>query len=274
MKIKRKLGIIANCLRGVSSEDALELIRNAGFDCYFLMWMPPEQIAAAKKRGDGLGLSCEFIHAPFFDVNTMWEEGDAYLTLYGELLSCVDAAADNGIPEVILHLTSGWTPPCVSDVGFARYDAIVRYAADRGVKIAFENMRVLAHVAIMKERYRDAENVGFCFDCGHEHCFTKTIEWMHVLEDRVIATHIHDNFSRGERNADKVDLHLLPFDGNYDYERMMRRLDEYGIDAPLMLEVFNHKRYEGGARLLDYPDMTNEAFLATAYERIKRISEM
>lgn len=274
MKIKRKLGIYANCLQGISPINALELIRNAGFECYFLMWTTPEKIAAAKKRGDELGLSCEFIHAPFFDINTMWEEGDAYLRLYNELLTCIKAAGENNVPSVILHLTSGWEPPCVSDVGFSRYDALVEYAAERGVKLAFENMRVLAHVAIMKERYRHTENVGFCFDCGHEHCFTKTIEWMHVFEDRVIATHIHDNFSRGERNADKVDIHLLPFDGTYDYGRMMRQLDEYGIDVPLMLEVVNYTRYEGGEPRLVYPDMTNEEFLATAYERIKRISEM
>ena len=272
--MKRKLGIIANCLKGVSSEDALPLIKNAGFECYFLMWTDHERISTAKKKGDELGLSCEFIHAPFFDVNAMWEEGDAYLPLYNELMACIESAGDNAISTVILHLTSGWTPPCVSDVGFARYDALVQYAAERGVRIAFENMRVLAHVAIMKERYRDTENVGFCFDCGHEHCFTKTIDWMHVFEDRVIATHIHDNFSRGERNMDKVDVHLLPFDGTYDYERMMRRLDEYEVDVPLMLEVFNPRRYENETRLLNYPDMTSEEFLATAYERIKRISEM
>ncbi len=267
MKYERKLGIIANCLKGVSSEDALELIRDAGFDCYFLMWMAPERIAEAKRRGDELGLSCEFIHGPFFDINTMWEEGDACLPLYNEILSCIETASQNAIPAVILHLTSGWEPPCVSDVGFSRYDAIVGYAAERGVKVAFENMRVLAHVAIMKERYRDTENVGFCFDCGHEHCFTKTIEWMHVFEDRVIATHIHDNFSRGERNLDKVDLHLLPFDGTYDYARMMRQLDEYGVEVPLMLETFNSSSPQ-------YAEWTNEEFLAVAYERIKRIAEM
>jgi sugar phosphate isomerase/epimerase len=124
-------------------------------------------------------------------------------------------------------------------------------------------------LAVLADRNRanPRKNCGFCFDFGHENCFTKTIDWMHVYENQVIATHIHDNFSRGERNADKVDLHLLPFDGNCDYERIMRRMNEYEIAVPLMLEVSNRMRPE-------YLEWSHREFLATAYERLKRISEM
>jgi sugar phosphate isomerase/epimerase len=79
------------------------------------------------------------------------------------------------------------------------------------------------------------------------------------------ATHIHDNMGRGRERVGNPDSHLLPFDGTCDYVKMMRKLDEYEFTASLMLEVMNHTIYA---------EMTPEEFLATCYERIKKISEL
>jgi sugar phosphate isomerase/epimerase len=56
----------------------------------------------------------------------------------------------------------------------------------------------------------------------------------------------------------------MPFEGNLDYQKVIKKLDEYNYTGSLILEVFNGK----------YPDMTAEDFLAWAYERLKRISDM
>ena len=69
-----------------------------------------------------------------------------------------------------------------------------------------------------------------------------------------------------EDKVNDFDQHLLPFDGSYNYEKMMRKLDEYGYAGSLMLEVSQHTE--------EYRRMTHEEFLATAYERIKKISQM
>jgi sugar phosphate isomerase/epimerase len=47
---------------------------------------------------------------------------------------------------------------------------------------------------------------------------------------------------------------------------MMRKLDEYGYGGSLMLEVFQNTD--------EYKRMSHEQFLATCYERIKKISQM
>ena len=47
---------------------------------------------------------------------------------------------------------------------------------------------------------------------------------------------------------------------------MMRKLDEYGYSGSLMLEV--------GQNRPEYRAMSHEDFLATCYERIKKISMM
>ena len=84
----------------------------------------------------------------------------------------------------------------------------------------------------------------------------------------MIATHIHDNMSRPDYDESfDPDTHFLPFDGTCDYERMMRDLDKYGFEGALVLEVANTRKPE-------YKEMSCEDFLATCYERLKRISEM
>ena len=155
----------------------------------------------------------------------------------------------------------------MKDLGLSRYDELVVYARDKGVTLAFENLRLLGNLACLVDRYEKLDHVRFCFDCGHEHCYTKTVSIMDVFTNRVCCTHIHDNMGRPmEDKTNDFDMHLLPFDGTYNYEKMMRKLDEYGYAGSLMLEVSQNRE--------DYVKMSHEAFLATCYERIKKISEM
>ena len=78
-------------------------------------------------------------------------------------------------------------------------------------------------------------------------------------------THIHDNFGRSKDDYyGNPDLHLMPFYGNIDYKRVMRKLDEYDYAGSLMLELF----------IARHPEKTPEQFAKEAFEAIKRISRM
>lgn len=266
--MKRKLGIMAHCLQDIDVIDALEKIKNAGFETFFTSsFGSVSKTAAIKKRADELGLTYEFIHAPFHGINEMWMPGLGYLTMFNAMKQSIDEAAENGIPYVITHVSSGWNPPQVNDLGLSRYDDIVLYAQKRGVIIAFENLRLLGNLACLIQRYEHMDNVKFCFDNGHEHCYTKTINWLDIFTTKTCCTHIHDNMGRPfDDKANDFDQHLLPFDGTYNYEKMMRKLDEYGYAGSLMLEVWQNTP--------EYQAMSHEEFLATCYERIKKISMM
>ena len=56
--MKRKLGIFCECLSGISSLDALPLIKKAGFDCYAVCSSDPEELERITRLGDELGMSC------------------------------------------------------------------------------------------------------------------------------------------------------------------------------------------------------------------------
>lgn len=262
--MERKLGITSECLKEVPPEEALPLIKAAGFDCYFTGHYTSEKVASIKKVGDELGLTCEFIHAPFKGINNMWLSGMDYMDVDRKMKESIDTAAEHGIPTVICHLSSGWKAPEINDLGLARFDALVEYATDRKVNIAFENLRKIGNLAYFADRYEFIPYVGFCYDIGHEHCYTKTVDWMDIFLNKMIATHIHDNMGRGDAKDCDPDLHLLPFDGNVDYEHVMRKLDQYGFEGALVLEVGNSRHLH----------LSHEEFLQTCYERILKISKM
>lgn len=266
--IKRNLGINADCLRGlVSTADTLPLIKEAGFVSFFTNEYLPDEVAAIKERADALQLNFEFIHAPFRGINAMWLSGLEYLTIFNQIKRSIDTAADNGVPAVITHVSSGWNAPAVNDLGLSRYDELVLYAKERGVILAFENLRMVGNLAILIDRYAHFDNVRFCFDSGHEHCYTKTVDWVDIFADKLYCTHVHDNHSRSfEDKASDGDEHLLPFDGTYDYAKMIHKLDKNGYTGSLMLEVFR--------AMPKYQALTAEAFLQTAYERIEKISKL
>lgn len=178
------------------------------------------------------GIYYDEIHAPFDHINDMWiagEDGDA---MYRALEHTVDMCAVTGVRAAVVHLSSGNTPPAMSDVGFARYDRLIERAAKKGVKIAFENIRKLYNVAYMMEMYPNDPTVGFCWDVGHEHCYTRSWEFMPLFGNRMICNHIHDN----DGIQDK-DQHLIPFDGSLNYARMAEHFRNSGFKGPLMLEV-------------------------------------
>ena len=56
-----KLGIIADCLPGVADIDALEKIRNAGFDMIFTGENDPGVVYKMREKCDRLGLSLDFL---------------------------------------------------------------------------------------------------------------------------------------------------------------------------------------------------------------------
>lgn len=263
--MKRRLGITCDCIMQNNPVDTLDLIKDVGFDCFFAEREDMKTVSAIKNKAEKLSLDFEFIHAPFSGCNTLWQTGEDYLPLFRRIQGCIDSASANGVKTVILHVSSGWNPPPVNDSGLARFDELVAYAASKNVNVAFENLRKLGNLSCLLERYEHTPNVGFCLDCGHEHCYTKTVPFMDLFGDRLLCTHIHDNFGKTDDPTAWDDLHYLPFDGDVDYEKLIRKMDEYGYKGSLMLEVFNDRKPE-------YAAWSAERFIRTAFERIQKIS--
>jgi len=97
------------------------------------------------------------------------------------------------------------------------------------------------------------EDLRICFDTGHAHMTCGVQPAFQTLKERVVSSHVHDN--RHEK-----DDHLLPFDGEIDWEQTIRSFRAAGAQFPLLFEIHHY-----GA------EVTNFARLREAMERIESI---
>ena len=256
----RKLGINVGAYSGISDIDQIEYIKNAGFDGVFTGYLGLCENSELAKRIAAAGLDYETIHAPFGGINKMWFAGEDGDRILSTLTDCVDCAAKIGVPVVIIHLSSGVAAPMVNDIGFERFGRLVDHAGEVGVKLAFENQRKLTNISYIFEKYENTPHVGFCWDNGHESCFTLgKRDYMALFGDRLIALHLHDNC--GEFDCDD---HMMPFHSNIDFNRVAEKIRNSGFTGTLMLETHMSASHR-------YDGYTPERFFAEAYEAAAKL---
>ena len=252
----QKLGIIFDTCSEISDEKRIALMQKNGFEATFLMANDPliDKRAPLLKKA---GITIENCHAPFDGINLMWHEqkevGDSMLL---RLTESLENCARHEIPLMVCHLSSGENPPRVCDAGHIRFDTLMEKAKALGVTVAFENQRKLGNLALAMETYPEA---GFCFDTGHEACFTPGREYMPLFASRIVALHLHDNSAL--YNADD---HILPYDGKADLERCARQLAKSPYDRAIMSESFKTSFYR---------HLSPEEYYALAAERVARFAD-
>ena len=263
----REIGINLDAVCTMAAEDYIQTIADLGFTATFSMAKPREEMERLGTLCAARGIRFDTLHAPFGHINDIWLEGEDGARMLEELKDCVDQCLVVGAPIAVVHLSSKMNPPTITDAGRGRFEDLVAYARKQGVKIAFENQRKLFNLAWAFETFRTEDGVGFCWDCGHENCFTPGIQFMPLFGDRLICTHIHDNL--GIFNDDR---HMLPFDGALDFDRVARQIRDSGFEGALMLEVMAgvNSHYEG----MNYQDISPEEYLQRAAVAAKRLAQM
>lgn len=259
---KYKIGVNYTSTLGASPEETFALFKNLGFDAIFTGCdddlLKTERYAKAAYENK---LFYESLHAPFDGINSMWQVGEDGDRMCARICSCIERCGKYNIPVAVVHLSSGENAPHICDIGKSRYDTIVDCAVKNNVTIGFENQRKLANLAFVMELYANVPEVRFCWDVGHEHCFTGGKEFMPFFGDKLVYTHIHDNYC--EYNGD---LHMIPFDGNIDFSNAAEHIKKSAFSGTLTLEIFKKAPI--------YADMTTEDFYERAYNAITKLRKM
>ena len=245
----------------ISHEKVASLLKKNGIDKSFI-GSETEDFDKVMKIYTENGITMETLHAPFHGINGMWsdddEKGDAMLA---RLFDSVDKCAKYGIPTTIVHVSSGRPMPEISEKGVARYEKLFCYAKEKGVKVALENLRYLENLKYFMDRY---DFPVFCWDTGHENCYTDNVKHMEYFSQRLGALHIHDN--RAVKDADD---HLLPFDGNIDFEEVAKYIAASGKDITVMLEICRSAKTDGKPF---YDDISDEEYVERAVAAAKKIA--
>ncbi|WP_172296000.1 sugar phosphate isomerase/epimerase [Pseudoruegeria sp. HB172150] len=143
------------------------------------------------------------------------------------------------------------------------FDEIAEDCVRTGVRVAVENLtaapieRILEMFGELFDRH-PPEVAGLCYDCGHAELADPGN--FRILEDyghRLIATHLHDN--RSVR-----DDHLLPHDGNIDWDRLISLISATPYEPPMNFET-PYRVYGMGYSLGE------AAFYQRAHQRISAL---
>ena len=158
---------------------------------------------------------------------------------------------------MVMHPASVKGEPAVSEVGLARFDCLMKTANRLGVTVASENINGTKLLTHLLNRY---PQMRFCWDVGHEPCFSSGVEFMPLFGNRIGAFHLHDNHGiPGE------DEHLLPYDGTLDMDRAARQLAESGYTGSIMLEYAATESF--------YAHLDADAFYARAAMQARKFAD-
>ena len=257
-----KYGINLACFDDINElpiELQASLMKDNGFEYTFAF----SSNGSANEKNASLllkyGIKFDTLHAPFGGINNMWKSGEEGDEMLSRLIDGVDKCVIVGAETLIVHLSSGIPAPRINDIGFSRYDKLMEHARKKNIKIAYENQRFVANIAAVLEAYPEA---GFCWDVGHENCFTPDKRFMPIFGERVCALHLHDN----NRIFNK-DEHLIPFDGKADYNYIAKTIAQSGYTGTLMLEVLRCNSHH-------YDKLTAEEYYSRAGKAVRKLDKL
>ena len=212
--MQKRLGIFMWFGYRIPVPERVRIIRETGFETVLHWWedletegfTKEEQVYIIRKEG----LEIENAHLQFNNVNHLWLDTLDGQAVFEGYLSDIDGLANHDIPIAVFHLTSGKTPPLVSDIGMYRIRKLLERAEKHDIQLAMENVRdvhILNHVLDLIK----SPMLGLCYDSGHDYIWSPApYELLEKYKDRIFAVHLHDNMGQN-------DDHLAPGKGEVNW---------------------------------------------------------
>jgi sugar phosphate isomerase/epimerase len=241
-------------------EDIINLIKEAGFHSVMTWW---EDIDGSKERQPGIikkaGLKLENTHFNFKNVNSIWENTIDGEEIFNTYYSNIGDCRIYEIPTAVMHVTAGETPPPYNQLGLDRFKRLIEKAEKDNINIALENVRNPEYLDYIFESIK-SDRLKFCYDSGHENCFTPNMDFLSKYGDRLIALHLHDNDGF-------CDQHLFPFKGSVNWRYIMEKLKRLEYKGPLAFEL--------DTQYFDVlKEYTPREYLSEAIKRAKMLEEI
>ncbi|MGN1021538.1 MAG: sugar phosphate isomerase/epimerase family protein [Aristaeellaceae bacterium] len=261
---------------GLPLEAQIPLMRRVGFRACFAEWRRGVNLErlCAIVRAEGMLMTS--VHAPFGRMHKLWEPDGETADVLAELLSCLRACADNGIPVMVAHAIIGMERNNPTEQGVDHFARLAEEAERLGVRIALENTEGEEYLAALLDAFRGSDAVGFCWDSGHEMCYNHGRDLLALYGDRLLCTHLNDNLGVSDAHGRITfldDLHLLPFDGVADWAGIARRLNRHAYQGVLTFEL--NRVSKPGRRENDaYGRMSPEEYLTQAFARASRVAAL
>ena len=271
---KMSIGINTNIEYGLDTKTLYQDIKSVGFKNIMIAFKETEieeSILCAKD----LGLNIPYVHLSCREINSIWVKSPITDKYMAKLKKEIDLCSKYNIPIAVIHPIAGnpnSRPVPVNPNGLNAIREIVDYAKDRNVKLAIENVDIesLTYLDYILENI-SKEDLGFCYDAGHNYLYYPENNVLEKYGDRVIAIHLHDNLMDYEEFDDYTkDRHMLPFDGKINFEKVCATLANSTYDNVIMVEV-NKKNFGNPDK---YNNLTMVEFLTMAKNRAEMLEKM
>lgn len=245
-------------------EKIIKLIKNAGFQSVMTWWGDEYRDSNGPKGKEPeiikkYGLKIENTHFSFSGANNIWEDTLDGQEIFNKYYSYIGDCKTYEIPTAVIHVSSGDNPPPYGQLGLDRFKRLLEKAEGDCVTIALENLRKPEYLDFIFKNI-ESDRLKFCYDSGHENCFTPHIDILEKYGDKLAALHLHDNDGT-------CDQHLLPFTGTVNWERIMAYLKKINYNGPLALEI--------DAQFIDVSkEFTASEYLLEAINRAYKLMDM
>ncbi len=248
---------VQNENKETTPDETIKTIKEAKFDGVFVQWYDEDWLFSQQQQVDlckKLGLEILFAHLGYQEIDKIWIEGEEGDKVVKNYIKNLDDCKSNGINLVCMHVIGKNFEQEPNELGVTRLQKIIDYAKKLEIKVSIENTKSLKYLDYIFDRIKN-ENMGICYDAGHCHLFfDDEFDW-EKYKNKIFALHLHDNDKSG-------DLHLLPFEGTIDWEKLVKNLKRANYDGPIILESCYRRKY------LEIPLLD---FYNLSYEKAKKI---
>ncbi len=205
---------------GGNIEEKIIAIKNAGFDFVAIGMgaLSDDSLEYQVELCKKYGLEIDNIHLTGGKTTEIWFEGELGDKVCARYCREIKRAAAAGIKKGVAHITWGHKDPGeVNEFGISRLTKMADCALENDFLLCLENSVYIEHLFATMEKLKDHPAVRFTYDSGHRNEFAKEHDLLAKYGDKLAALHIDDNDAT-------YDLHLMPFDGNIDWEKEARDL--------------------------------------------------
>ena len=254
-------------------EQVLPLLRQAGFDAISPAWQADSQMETIANTAAKCGLTLQSLHGQLRGIPGMWSREESESTkIFSELMAGLQECHRYGFPIMVVHPWTGFDYHFDPHTTYYQnFDRLMEQAHKLDIRIAFENLEGAEFLYALLDRYPQA---GFCWDSGHEQCYDPDTDFLGKFGDRLIMTHLNDNYGiTGPTIRSEDDLHLIPGDGIADWHEHIRRLQKAQPQDILNFEL--KLRPKGDRCTTDlYSHLPLEEFFRRASERASAIGAL
>lgn len=252
----------------IEAEKRMRAIKESGFN-RIMMWWGDDFKNTDGDKFELVKLAFKYdlkfsaLHASAINSSHIWINDNRRDIKINEYIKVLEQCNQIECPSMVIHLTHKHILYPASEIGLASIEKLLKAAEKQGVNLAIENTRFLDYNDYIYKNL-SSPRLKCCFDTGHNHCYTPNNDVFEKYHDKIVVTHLHDNY--GTNEIDELsDRHYLIGDGTINWLEIRKKL------LTLNLDTINLESY--CRPMSKYYGMSLEEYLKLSYLTVTNLME-